>query len=77
MSKKTHPSKNDCAPKNGDSCPPKDCCSSDDCGDQQACLISAEVGVSALGLDVCVDLCVGGGLELASLDALPDLGHLV
>jgi hypothetical protein len=71
MTKTTHPPKDDCA-----SCPPKDCCSSDDCGDHQACLISADVGVSALGLQVCVDLCVGGNLPLdvAGLDALPDLG---
>jgi hypothetical protein len=49
--------------------PPKDCCN--DCSDQQASLISADVGAQALGINVCVDVDIGGGLDLGHLP-LPD-----
>jgi hypothetical protein len=57
--------------------PPKsDCCGTDDCCDQQASLISANAGVSALGINICVDVDIGGGLPtLPELpDCIPDLG---
>jgi hypothetical protein len=55
---------NDCPPAdNGNTtCPPP---SDGDCTDQQACLISADVGASVFGLDVCLDLCIGGDTSLA------------
>ena len=61
--KNEHPSTDD----GHSACPPND----GDCTDQQAALISADVQASALGLDVCLSVDVGGGLDLPGLD-LPD-----
>jgi hypothetical protein len=60
--KKPDDVKNDSPPKDDGK---TDCPTNDgDCCDQQACLISANVQASALGLDVCADVCVGGDLAL-------------
>jgi hypothetical protein len=60
-------------PSHNDNCK-TDCCGTDDCA-HQASLISADVGASALGINVCVDVDIGGGLQLPDLpDCLPDLG---
>jgi hypothetical protein len=47
------------------------CGNDGDCGDHQAALISADAQISALGLNVCLDVDVGGGLDLPGVE-LPD-----
>ena len=68
---KPDPVKNDPPPSDP---PPSDdhktACPPDDghCTDHHASLISADIGVSALGLEICLDADIGGGLDLGGLD---------